>query len=297
MYNKALDTFKAAADCGSFTKAADKLFISHTAVIKQINGLEERFGTALFERTHRGIALTAAGECLYKELPKLLRHSNTLIRKVREAEAAAPKIIHVGTSVFYPCNAFIELWGEISAQCPRYRLQLVPITDDQRRLEFLGQSYDVLIGPYDAGMDFMYQFIPVGGYRFCITLPQSHPLSQRERLSLADLAGGELMVMRPGRSAVNDQIRQDLREKHPSVSIIDIEPNYSLDTFNLCMESGVPLLSLECWQDVHPGLCTVPLTEKYTLPYGVIAAHDPTENTAAFLTLLEKPLTRNAQKA
>ena len=70
MYNKALDTFKAVADCGSFTKAADRLFISHTAVIKQIKGLEERFGAALFERTHRGIALTAAGECLYKELPK-----------------------------------------------------------------------------------------------------------------------------------------------------------------------------------------------------------------------------------
>ena len=60
MYNKALDTFKAATDCGSFTQAAERLFISHTAVIKQINGLEERFGTALFERSHRGVVLTAA---------------------------------------------------------------------------------------------------------------------------------------------------------------------------------------------------------------------------------------------
>lgn len=294
MYNKALDTFKAVADCGSFTKAADKLFISHTAVIKQINGLEERFGTALFERTHRGIALTAAGECLYKELPKFVRHSNALIRKVREAEAAAPKIIRVGTSAMYPCNAFMELWGEISAQCPQYQLQLAPIEDDQRRLEFLGQSYDVLTGPYDAGLESLYQFIPVGGYRFCIALPRSHPLAQREQLSLSDLKGWELMLMRPGRSAVNDRIRRDLQEKHPSVGIIDIAPNYSLDTFNQCMESGIPLLSLECWRDVHPGLCTVPLTEKYALPYGVVAARDPTENTAAFLALLEKLLNRNA---
>ena len=37
MYNPLLDTFLAVADCGSFTKAADKLFISPTAVMKKMN--------------------------------------------------------------------------------------------------------------------------------------------------------------------------------------------------------------------------------------------------------------------
>ena len=40
MYNPLLDTFLAVADCGSFTKAADKLFISPTAVMKKMNVLE-----------------------------------------------------------------------------------------------------------------------------------------------------------------------------------------------------------------------------------------------------------------
>lgn len=42
MYNPLLDTFLAVADCGSFTKAAEKLFISPTAVMKQMNSLEDR---------------------------------------------------------------------------------------------------------------------------------------------------------------------------------------------------------------------------------------------------------------
>ncbi len=293
MYNKALDTFKAATDCGSFTQAAERLFISHTAVIKQINGLEERFGTALFERSHRGVVLTAAGKCLYKELPKLLRYSDALVRKVQEAEATTPKIIRVGTSAMYPCHSFLEVWGRISVRFPQYQLHLVPITDDQRRLEFLGHSYDILVSTFDISLDSMYLFVPVGSYRFCIALPRTHPLAGKERISFCDLEGGPLLLMNPGCSEVNDRIRQDIREKHPTVTIQDIEPSYSLETFNRCAQSGIPLLSLECWKDVHPGLCTIPLEEKYTLPYGVVASRKLTEPAENFLSLLR----RNALKA
>lgn len=41
MYNPLLNTFVAVADCGSFTKASETLFISPTAVMKQMNALEK----------------------------------------------------------------------------------------------------------------------------------------------------------------------------------------------------------------------------------------------------------------
>lgn len=40
MYEPMLDTFLAVADCGSFTKAAEQFFISPTAIMKQMNSLE-----------------------------------------------------------------------------------------------------------------------------------------------------------------------------------------------------------------------------------------------------------------
>lgn len=40
MYEPMLDTFLVVADCGSFTKAAEQLFISPTAIMKQMNSLE-----------------------------------------------------------------------------------------------------------------------------------------------------------------------------------------------------------------------------------------------------------------
>ena len=54
MYNPLLDTFLAVIDCGSFTKAAEKLFISPTAVMKQMNSLEEHLNLKLIERTPAG---------------------------------------------------------------------------------------------------------------------------------------------------------------------------------------------------------------------------------------------------
>lgn len=65
MYNPQLETFLRAADAGSFNKAAEESYITPTAVIKQINLLEDSFGVKLFERSHRGLTLTKAGTSLY----------------------------------------------------------------------------------------------------------------------------------------------------------------------------------------------------------------------------------------
>ena len=67
MYNPQLKTFLQVADAGSFNKAAEQLYITSSAVVKQINLLEESLGLKLFERTHRGLILTEAGKSLYRD--------------------------------------------------------------------------------------------------------------------------------------------------------------------------------------------------------------------------------------
>ena len=64
MYNPQLDTFIKVAESGSFSKAAQALFITPTAVIKQMNLLESRLGLTLFHRSHQGLSLTRAGRSL-----------------------------------------------------------------------------------------------------------------------------------------------------------------------------------------------------------------------------------------
>ena len=67
MYNHQLETFIRVADAGSFNKAAEESYITPTAIIKQINLLEDSLGVKLFERTRRGLTLTKAGRSMYQD--------------------------------------------------------------------------------------------------------------------------------------------------------------------------------------------------------------------------------------
>ena len=67
MFNPQLATFVCVADCGSFSQAAEKLYLSSTAVMKQLNALERHLELKLLERTRRGTVLTPAGEVIYRQ--------------------------------------------------------------------------------------------------------------------------------------------------------------------------------------------------------------------------------------
>ncbi len=61
-----LRIFHVVATSGSFTHASEKLFLSQSAVSRQIRSLEEGLGTVLFNRHARGLSLTNEGETLFK---------------------------------------------------------------------------------------------------------------------------------------------------------------------------------------------------------------------------------------
>lgn len=63
MYNPLLNTFLTVIECGSFTEAAEKLFISPTAVMKH----EAHLNLKLTERTPTGVRLTPSGEIIYRD--------------------------------------------------------------------------------------------------------------------------------------------------------------------------------------------------------------------------------------
>jgi DNA-binding transcriptional LysR family regulator len=75
--------FEAAARTLSFTKAAEELFITQSAVSRQIRALEEHLGAPLFERRPRALALTEQGHTLYAATSDLLERLQTVTDRVR----------------------------------------------------------------------------------------------------------------------------------------------------------------------------------------------------------------------
>ncbi len=82
----ALRTFEAAARHGSFTRAADELHVTQSAVSRQIRTLEDDLGVPLFRRGHRKVRLTADGARLLPVLSQAFRDIEKTVARLRQPE-------------------------------------------------------------------------------------------------------------------------------------------------------------------------------------------------------------------
>lgn len=290
MYDPLLDSFFAAVEAGSFTKAAELLYISATAVMKQMNALESRLGLKLLERGRDGVRLSPEGRIIYESGKFIADHSRKALAEARRLSQARDSTFRVGSSFLNPAWPFMELWYKLSRSFPGHRLHLVPFEDDHRGIlqiiDRLGESFDFLIGVCDS-REWLSRcnFLPLGRYRKMIAVSREHPLAGRSRLCLEEFHGQGLMMVPRGDSGVNDFLRNDLERNHPEIRLLDTQPFYDLSVFNRCAESGDMLLTIECWQDVHPGLVTIPVDWDYSIPYGLLYGLEPTAEVLSFVEL------------
>ncbi len=96
MYNPQLETFIKVANAGSFNKAAEESYITPTAVIKQINLLEDSPKVTLFERSHRGLTLTKAGRSLYQDAKYIIQYCRDSVTRARNAMPSALPLLGCG---------------------------------------------------------------------------------------------------------------------------------------------------------------------------------------------------------
>ena len=109
MYNPRLETFLKVADAGSFNKAAEEAFITPTAVIKQVNLLEDSLGVKLFIRSHRGLTLTKAGQSLYNDARYIIRYCRDSVTRAKNAIQKDMGVIRIGTSPMTPAQVLREI--------------------------------------------------------------------------------------------------------------------------------------------------------------------------------------------
>lgn len=112
MINNQLVTFISVVESGSFSKAADTLFISPTAVMKQIDNLENRLNLQLFIRTNQGLVLTETGKSVYQDAKYLVDYSSRAFEKAKNISIKENKpTIRIGTSVMTPCKIYFRYLG------------------------------------------------------------------------------------------------------------------------------------------------------------------------------------------
>lgn len=292
MYNPILETFIAVCDCGSFTKAAKRLYISPTAVMKQMNLLESHLELKLIDRTPSGIRLTDAGAIIYQDAKFMIDYSRKSVASAKATLYAESTTFCVGTSMLNPAKPFMDLWYRINKDFPDYKLHLVPFEDNCEgilgEIEKLGEKFDFLIGVCDSRAWLSRcNFLPLGTYKKMVAVSGKHRLADKKLINMEDLYGETLMMVKRGDSGVNDFLRNDLETHHPQIQIEDTQQFYDVSVFNRCAETGNVLLTIECWQDVHPGLVSIPVDWDYSIPYGLLYSFDAPDDVLKFVSMAQ----------
>ena len=298
MYNPQLDTFIKVADAGSFNKAAEDSFITPTAVIKQINLLERSLDVKLFERTHRGLKLTKAGQSLYQDAKYIIQYCRESVVRAKNAMQNEDTVIRIGSSPMTPAQLLVQLWPEFQEYCPDMKFEIIPFenTPENAReiLANLGKNIDIIGGIFDQTMLELRNCdgLELSREPFCCAVSIHHPLALKEKLQIHDLYGQNLMLMHRGWSCYVDQLRDDLWKNHSEIHIIDFD-FYNTNIFNRCENTNDVLLAIPGWANVHPLLKVIPVEWEYSIPYGLLHSHHPTEPVKKFLSAVK--LSRNLE--
>lgn len=116
--------FYAAAQCGSISKAAEKLYISQPAISRAVHSLEEGLGTKLFRREHRGVTLTEEGELLYGHLKNAFAEISTAEERIRELTESDSGHLRIGTSAVLCKNMLLPYLKGFAAEHPKIKITI-----------------------------------------------------------------------------------------------------------------------------------------------------------------------------
>lgn len=289
MYNLQIETFLRVADAGSFSKAAEKGYVTPAAVMKQMNLLEASLGVKLFERTHRGLYLTKAGKSLYQDTKYIIQYCKDSVTRAQNALLENENIIRIGTSPMSPAEQLIELWPKIQKYCPDMKFQIVPFENTQERAKNIllnfGKEIDV------CGCIFDEALFGLGGFEgteltrepFCCAVSIHHRLAEKDKLTLADLWGEHFMLMRRGWSIQVDKLRDEIWKNHPQIVLEDFD-FYNTEIFNRCENSNHILMAIPGWANVHPLLKVIPVDWECSISYGLLHNQAPTELVQRFIS-------------
>ncbi|WAI80927.1 MULTISPECIES: LysR family transcriptional regulator [Achromobacter] len=193
MISSALRYFLQVANCGSVTSAAEILHVAPSAVSRQIQSLEQKHGTALFERNARGMRLTETGELLAVYARRAILESERVSEEISARSRLGRSTIRIAANEGFGRELIPHAIGEFRKISPE-------VTFDMRLVRRTEVRKVVMLGEVDLGM--AYSMLPTDGVDVIFSksaplyavMSPTHPLANREILSLQDIAAHDVVM-------------------------------------------------------------------------------------------------------
>ncbi|HEY0380572.1 MAG TPA: LysR family transcriptional regulator [Pyrinomonadaceae bacterium] len=277
----------------SFSLAAERNFVTQSAVSQQVRGLEEKFRRRLLERVRgrREVRLTEPGRSFYEESRNVLAAYQGLQERMRGLDGKVSGTAHVATVYSIGLHELPPVVRRFMALYPEARIDL----EYSRTTRIVR---DVLSGAIELGLVAYPEkrrgltVVPLPGDRLVLICPPAHPLASRKKVKAADLNGQDFVLFErdiPTRRATDKIFRAH------NVAIRRVAEFDNIETIKRAVEVGfglgiVPRPSIVDEQKSGQ-LAVVQLAEpEWARTVGVIYRSDRTLGIAArkFIELLKE---------
>lgn len=194
--------FLAAADCLNFTKAADRLYLSQPVLSRQIAAMEDELGIELFIREKKSVKLTPAGELMASGLKKLTFDYTSLLDKASALHKGLAGVLNIGMiegQLF--CSPYSDAMTAFHDAHPDVRVNLSSHS-------ISGLIHALVNGDVDIGFAASFNvagydeldYMEVGTAKTYLVVPRSHPLAEKENLTIDDFKDDIFLTLPPNES-------------------------------------------------------------------------------------------------
>jgi DNA-binding transcriptional LysR family regulator len=170
-----------------FSRAAANLHVAQQAVSQQVKAVETALGVQLFERTNRGVEVTAAGETFVQEARRALTAADRVAQRAQAAargEVGTLRLAYTLATVYETLPALVDA---LAAEHPQLKVRPREVfAEDIERL-FSDERVDVALAPH-VGPRASVVHHPVRHEPFVAAVADTHPLAGAQRIPLAALA-------------------------------------------------------------------------------------------------------------
>lgn len=221
-----LEILVALVDVGTFTRAADKLFLTQPSLTKQIQHLEEAVEARLVNRGGAGISLTPEGQILHDHARRILRlreDAKERIMQLREQESGH---IHICASTIPATYILPRLLGLLKRTYPDTRIH-IRTQDSVETINVVlnGEAEMGFVGKKPANRKLIAERIWKD--RLVLAVPVNHPLAERKTATIEELTGIPFIIRERG-SGTRDIVEECLRRQFGA----------GLSRFNVVCEMG-----------------------------------------------------------
>ncbi len=137
-----LDEFVAVAECGSFSRAAERLRLSSSHVSRQVALIEERLQARLLYRTTRRVSLTEAGQTFFVRCQRLIEERDEAFLAISDLHSAPTGLLRMTAAIAYGERFIVPLVNDFMAQHPQLKVE---INLTNRALDMVQEGFDLAI--------------------------------------------------------------------------------------------------------------------------------------------------------